>query len=225
MPSLVFWIDVDNTLLDNDRAKEEYDRSLQVELGPQLTTRFWQIYEEVREEKGVIDIPVALVKLREETPLNLLDEQTYQHVRSIFDNFPFQKLLYPQALETLAYLNTVGTTVIVSDGDKVFQAEKIFNSNLAEAVEGRVLLYIHKQEHLDEMMRQYPADHFAMIDDKPQILHDTKTMLGDRVTTVFVNQGKYASAQPPAQFTPDITVPHIADVQRLSKEQFLQAHP
>jgi FMN phosphatase YigB (HAD superfamily) len=225
MPSLVFWIDVDNTLLDNDRAKEEYDRSLQVELGPQLTTRFWQIYEEVREEKGVIDIPVALVKLREETPLNLLDEQTYQHVRSIFDNFPFQKLLYPQALETLAYLKTVGTTVIVSDGDKVFQAEKIFNSNLAEAVEGRVLLYIHKQEHLDEMMRQYPADHFAMIDDKPQILHDTKTMLGDRVTTVFVNQGKYASAQPPAQFTPDITVPHIADVQRLSKEQFLQAHP
>src|ERR1700730_2038674 len=225
MPSLVFWIDVDNTLLDNDRAKEEYDRSLQVELGPQLTTRFWQIYEEVREEKGVIDIPVALVKLREETPLNLLDEQTYQHVRSIFDNFPFQKLLYPQALEPLAYLNTVGTTVIVSDGDKVFQAEKIFNSNLAEAVEGRVLLYIHKQEHLDEMMRQYPADHFAMIDDKPQILHDTKTMLGDRITTVFVNQGKYASAQPPAQFTPDITVPHIADVQRLSKEQFLQAHP
>jgi FMN phosphatase YigB (HAD superfamily) len=225
MPSLVFWIDVDNTLLDNDRAKEEYDRSLQVELGPQLTTRFWQIYEEVREEKGVIDIPVALVKLREETPLNLLDEQTYQHVRSIFDNFPFQKLLYPQALETLAYLKTVGTTVIVSDGDKVFQAEKIFNSNLAEAVEGRVLLYIHKQEHLDEMMRQYPADHFAMIDDKPQILHDTKTMLGDRVTTVFVNQGKYASAQPPAQFTPDITVPHIADVQRLSKEQFLQAYP
>jgi FMN phosphatase YigB (HAD superfamily) len=225
MPSLVFWIDVDNTLLDNDRAKEEYDRSLQVELGPQLTTRFWQIYEEVREEKGVIDIPVALVKLREETPLTLLDEQTYQHVRSIFDNFPFQKLLYPQALETLAYLKTVGTTVIVSDGDKVFQAEKIFNSNLAEAVEGRVLLYIHKQEHLNEMIHQYPADHFAMIDDKPQILHDTKTMLGDRVTTVFVNQGKYASAQPPAQFTPDITVPHIADVQRLSKEQFLQAHP
>jgi FMN phosphatase YigB (HAD superfamily) len=225
MSSLVFWIDVDNTLLDNDGAKEEYDNYLQVELGPQLTARFWQLYEEVREEQSVIDIPATLVRLREETSLSQMNELTYQHVRSVFDNFPFQKLLYPQALETLAYLNTLGTTVIASDGDKIFQAEKIFNSNLAEAVQGRVLLYIHKQDHLDEMMRQYPADHYAMIDDKPQILHDTKTKLGGLVTTVFVSQGKYATAQPPAQFTPDITVAHIADVQHLSKEQFLYTHP
>src|SRR6266700_108298 len=225
MSSLVFWIDVDNTLLDNDGAKEEYDSYLQVELGPQLTARFWQLYEEVREEQSVIDIPATLVRLREETPLSQMDELTYQHVRSIFDNFPFQKLLYPQALETLAYLNTLGSTVIVSDGDKVFQAEKIFNSNLAEAVQGRVILYIHKQEHLDEIMRQYPADHYAMIDDKPQILHDTKTELGNLVTTIFVNQGKYATAQPPAQFMPDITVARIADVQYLSKEQFFYTHP
>ncbi len=225
MPSLVFWIDVDNTLLDNDKAKEEYDNYLQVELGPQLTARFWELYEEVREEKSVIDIPATLIRLREETPLSQMSELIYEHVRSIFDNFPFQELLYPHVLETLAYLNTLGTAVIVSDGDKVFQAEKIFNSNLAGAVQGRVLLYIHKQEHLDDIMHQYPADHYAMIDDKPDILHDTKTALGDRVTTVFVRQGKYAAAQPPAHFTPDITVAHIADVQHLSKEQFLSSQP
>jgi FMN phosphatase YigB (HAD superfamily) len=224
MSSLVFWIDVDNTLLDNDRAKEEYDNYLQIGLGPQLTARFWQLYEEVRKEQSVIDIPVTLVRLREETPLSQMDELTYQHALSVFENFPFQKLLYPQVLETLAYLNTLGLVVIVSDGDEVFQAEKIFNSSLAEAVQGRVLLYIHKQEHLDEIMSQYPADHYAMIDDKPQILHDTKTQLGNRVTTIFVKQGKYAAAAPPEHFTPDITVAHIADVQQLSREQFLHDH-
>ncbi len=221
MAPLVFLIDVDNTLIANDDVKHNYDTHIQVEMGRDLTARFWNIYEQVRKESNVVNIPLTLKRLREETSLEELDEQTYLHVHSIFDNYPFFQALYPHALETLAYLRSTGLTVIVSDGDMVFQAEKIFSSNLAEAVEGRVLIYTHKQEHLDEVMRKYPADHYAMIDDKPQILADAKAIMGPKLTTVFVQQGNYATDQHPHGFTPDISVLHLADLRSYTAEQFL----
>ncbi|MFL5660843.1 MAG: HAD family hydrolase [Ktedonobacteraceae bacterium] len=223
MQELVFLLDVDNTLLDNDAIKADWDKQLQVELGPKLTRRFWEIYEQVRKEMGVVDIPLALSRLREQTPSTELDEQTYQHVHSLFDNYPFYKRLHPYAIETLEHLRAMGLTVIVSDGDPVFQAEKVTGSHLAEAVEGRVLLFTHKQEHLDEIMRAYPADHYVMIDDHPQILHESKQIMRDRLTTVFVMQGHYASGQLPEGLTPDLTVPHIGDLRNYRKEQLLQA--
>lgn len=223
MQPLVFLIDVDNTLIDNDNVKQEFDTHIQVEMGEALTARFWDIYEQVRNESEVVNIPLALMRLREQSSLSELDEQTYQHVHSIFDNYPFFKALYPNTLETLAYLSGLGQTVIVSDGDSFFQAEKIFSSNLADAVEGRVLIYIHKQQHLDEVIAKYPADHYAMIDDKPQILHDSKAIIGNRLTIVFVKQGKYAAGSLPPDFAPDITVQHIGDLRSYKTEQFLGA--
>jgi hypothetical protein len=220
MPTLVFWIDVDNTLLDNDGVKNDLDQHIQVELGPKLTERYWELYEQARQEKSVVDIPLALERLRQETSLTELDEETYRHVWSIFNNYPFFKALYPNTLETLHHLRTMGLTVIVSDGDMFFQAEKIIGSNLAEAVEGRVLLYIHKQDHLDQTMQAYPGDHYVLIDDKPDILDDTKRLLGAQVTTVFVMQGKYAAGTKPATFAPDLTVAHIGDLCNSTPEQF-----
>jgi FMN phosphatase YigB (HAD superfamily) len=221
MPTLVFLIDVDNTLIDNDFIKSDLDEHIKVEMGEVVTSRYWDLYERAREENGVVDIPLALKWLREQTPLSELDEQTYLHVHSLFDNYPFFNALYPHALETLRYLSTLGLTVIVSDGDLYFQAEKIFNSDIAETVEGHVLIYTHKQEHLQEIMEQYPADHYVMIDDKPQILSDSKLILGDKLTTVFVKQGKYAADSKPENFQPDISVQHIGDLRRYSSEQFL----
>ena len=223
MSTLAFLIDVNNTLIDNDDVKRDFDMHIRVEMSTPLADRFWDIYEQVRKECGVVNIPLALQRLREQTSLEELDEQTYLHVHSIFDNYPFSQALYPYTLETLAYLRTIGLTVIVSDGDLFFQAEKIVSSNLAEVVEGRVLLYVHKQEHLDEVMAQYPADHYAMIDDKPQILVDSKAIMGKLLTTVFVQQGKYAEEQPPG-FTPDISVLHIADLRSYKADQFLATH-
>jgi hypothetical protein len=221
MPKLVFWIDVDNTLLDNDRIKEAQNEALLTELGPELSQRYWDIYEEVRQQQGVVDIPLTLHNLRERTPLSVMDDITFQHVHSLFNNFPFQEFLFPHVLETLQYLNSIGTPVIVSDGDKNYQAEKIFNSNIAQEVDGRVLLFVHKQEHLAEIERLYPADHWAIIDDKPQILVDVKKIKGDTVTTVFVKQGKYAQESFPASFVPDISVDKIGDVRTISVEEFL----
>lgn len=223
MPTLAFLLDVDNTLLANDDVKEDFDAHIRVQLGPTLADRYWDIYEEIRREREVVDIPSALAKLREETPLSELDEITFAHVQSIFDNYPFFQALYPHTLETLKYLSALGRTVIVSDGDAVFQAGKIFNSDLAHAVNGRVLIYIHKQEHLQEILNLYPADHYAMIDDKPQILVDSKAILAERLTTVFVKQGKYAQQEPP-NFRPDISVEHIGDLRSYTAEQFLHGH-
>jgi FMN phosphatase YigB (HAD superfamily) len=222
MLTLVFLLDVDNTLINNDQVKEDYNAHLEVELGPKLTERFWDIYEQARKERGVVDIPLSLQRLREATPLSELDEQTFHHVQSIFDNYPFFNALYPHTLETLQHLRTMGLTVIVSDGDQLFQPEKIFRSDLAETVEGRVLIYTHKQQHLEEILQKYPADHYVMIDDKPDILVDSKALMGKRLTTVFVKQGHYAK-QVPDNFTPDISVLHIGDLRNYTKEQFLKS--
>lgn len=221
MPKLVFWLDVDNTLIANDDVKNDFDQHLQAEVGAQLAERFWDLYEEVRKEESLVDIPLTLERFREQTSNAEMDDLTYQHVRSIFNNYPFSKALYPYALETVQHLCTLGTTVIVSDGDPIFQSEKILSSNLAEAVEGRVLLYVHKQEHLQDTMRAYPGDHYVAVDDKSDILLDTKKLLGDRVTIVFVRQGKYAN-QLPEHFSADITVDHIGDLRSYSAEQFLK---
>src|SRR5258706_1728136 len=222
MPTLVFFRDVHNTLINNDQVKEDLNAHLQVELGPKLTARFWEIYEQVRQEREVVDIPLSLQRFREEIPLSELDEQTFLHVKSIFDNYPFFYALYPHTLETLRHLRTMGLTVIVSDGDQFFQSEKIYRSDLAETVEGRVLIYTHKQQHLEEILQKYPADHYVMIDDKPDILVDSKAIMGKRLTTVFVKQGHYAK-QVPDNFTPDISVLHIGDLRNFSKEQFLKS--
>lgn len=222
MERLAFLLDVDNTLLANDQVKEQLDHQLRASMGSELTERFWEIYEQVRHEGSVVDIPLSLKRLREEIPEEKLDEQTFQHIHAIFDNYPFFQNLYPHVIETLHHLRQLGLTIIVSDGDQYFQAEKIENSHLAEAVEGRVLIYTHKQQHLEEILQRYPAEHYVMVDDKPQILADSKIMLDGRLITVFVKQGKYAHSELPANFTPDTTVEHIGDLRNFTAEQFLR---
>lgn len=223
MPTLVFLLDVDNTLIDNDAVKDDLDEHMKVEMGEELTKRFWELYEEARRESDVVNIPLALQRLRDETPLSELDEETFQHVHSIFDNYPFFDKLYPHALETLRYLSTLGLTVVVSDGDRCYQPEKIFRSDIAETVQGRVLIYQHKQQHLDEIRQRYPAGHYVMIDDKPDILADSAAKWGDTLTTVFVKQGHYAAGKPPDGFTPDIVVQHIGDLRSYTAAQFMKA--
>ena len=223
MGQLAFLLDVDNTLLSNDEVKERLDQQLHTMLGNKLAAQFWEIYEQVRHEQEVVDIPASLVRLRAEVPETQLNAQTYQQVHALFDTFPFFQYLYPHVIETLHYLRTLGLTIIVSDGDQYFQEEKIVNSHLAEAVEGRVLIYIHKQQHLKEILQRYPADHYAMIDDKPQILADSKALLGSKLTTVFVKQGKYAQEPLPTNFAPDINVEHIGDLRQFTTQDFLRA--
>ncbi len=206
---VVFLIDVDNTLLDNDRIVADMREALIREVGAEKELRYWTIFEECRRTLGYADYLGTLQRFRMEDPHdpNLLS------ISSKLVNYPFQQRLFPRALDVISYLARWGTPVILTDGDVVFQPLKIERSGIGEAVGGRVLLYVHKEKELAEVERRYPADQYVLIDDKLKILTAVKEIWGDRVTTVFPKQGHYATDPDVAKYPEaDFTIEHIADL-------------
>ncbi len=207
---IVFLLDVDNTLLDNDAVAADLKRYLTRVFGAERQARYWVLFEELRRELGYADYLGALQRYRVENPH---DPQLLK-VSSFLVDYPFANRLFPQSLDVIERLNTFGPTVILSDGDVVFQPRKIERSGLLEAVQGRVLIYIHKEHELDDVEQKYPANHYVLIDDKLRILSAVKKVWGPRLTTVFPRQGHYArdekttAAFPPA----DITIERIGDL-------------
>jgi FMN phosphatase YigB (HAD superfamily) len=212
---LVIMLDVDNTLLDNDRAKRDMDTALEQILGIPASDRLWALYEEVRSETSVVDFPLTLARFREE----YTDTDRLEEIETLLNTFPYERYVYPRVPETLAHLWMLGTPVIVSDGDLVFQAYKIRSSGLAEAVRGNVLIFDHKDEHLDEIQDRYPARQYVMVDDKDGILDKMKRACGGEVVTVHVCQGKYAEL-PDVPPTPDIEIDRISDLLRFTAADF-----
>src|SRR5881392_2285714 len=191
MPShhpVAFLVDVDNTLLDNDHIAADLKRHLEREVGRERQARYWAIFEELRAELGYADYLGALQRYRVEHPR----DPHVLTVSSFMVNYPFANRLYPNSLDVLERFRSWGPTVILSDGDAVFQPRKIERSGLQEAVDGNVLIYIHKERELDDVERRYAADHYVLVDDKPRILTAVKRVWERRVTTVFTRQGHYA---------------------------------
>ena len=206
---VVFLLDVDNTLLDNDRVAADLRRYLTREVGAERQERYWAIFEQLRAELGYADYLGALQRYRVENPR----DPHLLAVSSFLVNYPFANRLYPESLDVIEHLARWGPTVILSDGDVVFQPRKIECSGLFDAVERNVLIYIHKEQELDDVERRYPADHYVLIDDKLRILTAVKRTWGARVRTVFVRQGHYAHAPEVARCPPaDVTVDRIGDL-------------
>jgi len=205
---VVFLLDCDNTLLDNDRVAEDLRDHLVREFGPASRDRYWAILEQLRGELGYVDYLGALQRYR------LEDISDTRVLSSFLVDYPFASRLYPGALDVIRHLRTWGLTVILSDGDVVFQPRKIQRSGLWAAVEGRVLIYIHKEQMLDPVAARYPARHYVMIDDKLRILAMIKKVWRDRVTTVFPRQGHYAHDRHTLTVYPaaDLTVERIGDL-------------
>ena len=207
---IVFLFDVDNTLLDNDRVTADLKRHLQREVGPERAQHYWAIFEQLRDELGYADYLGALQRYRIEYP----HDPRLLIVSKFLVNYPFANRLYPNSLDVIDHVRQWGPVVILSDGDVVFQPRKVERSGLFEAVDGNVLIYVHKEKELDDVGQRYPADHYVMVDDKLRILTAIKKIWGPRVTTVFVRQGHYAtdpailSAYPPA----DVVVDQIGDL-------------
>jgi FMN phosphatase YigB (HAD superfamily) len=187
-PQLAMLFDVDNTLLDNDRVQDDLRAYMTGEFGPQSSALYWKIFEELRDELGYADYLGALQRYR----LAHMHEPRLLRTSSYLIEYPFTERVYPGALEVLARWSRSGTTAIVSDGDVVFQPRKVERSGLWRAVEGRVLIYIHKEQELNDVLTRYPADHYVFVDDKLRILAAVKRAWGNRVTTVFPRQGHYA---------------------------------
>lgn len=211
--SIVFLLDVDNTLLDNDRVTEDLREYLTRDFGAKRQERYWAIFEKLRVELGYADYLGALQAYRAENPR----DPHMLRVSSYLLEYPFAERLFPGALDVIRLLSQLGPAVILSDGDAVFQPRKVERSGLEAAVEGRVLIYIHKERELDDVESRFPARRYVLVDDKPRILSAVKSAWGSRSTTVFVRQGHYAqdraavAAYPPA----DVTVERIGDLLQL----------
>jgi FMN phosphatase YigB (HAD superfamily) len=204
---VVFLVDVDNTLVDNDQIQDDLKRHLEREFGATTRDRYWAILEALFVELGYRDYLGALQRYRVEH----LKDVHLMSMSSYLVDYPFADRLYPGALDVIERLRTVGPTVILSDGDVVFQPRKVERSGIWEAVDGNVLIYIHKEDELDDVARRYPAQHYVLIDDKPRILAAVKEAWGDRVTTVFPRQGQYA--RDAKSYRPaDVTVARIGDL-------------
>lgn len=217
----VFLFDVDNTLLDNDRVTADLKRYLEREVGRERNERYWTIFEELRAELGYADYLGALQRYRREYPYetHLLAVSTY------LINYPFANRLYPNSLDVLERCKERGPVAILSDGDVVFQPRKVERSGLFEAVEGNVLIYIHKESELADVERRFPAERYILVDDKLRILTAVKKIWGERVTTVFPRQGHYAldpaeSGKYPAA---DVTVERIGDMLELNLSSLINA--
>jgi FMN phosphatase YigB (HAD superfamily) len=185
---VVFLLDVDNTLLDNDRIVADLGGHLAREFGDESRDRYWEIFEALRVELGYADYLGALQRYR----LGAMNDPRLLMMSSFLVDYPFAERVYPGALDLIAYLRRWGTTVILSDGDVVFQPRKVQRSGLWDAVEGRVLIYLHKEQMLDDVEQRYPARHYLMVDDKLRILTAMKKVWRERLTTVFPRQGHYA---------------------------------
>lgn len=214
---LAFMIDVDNTLINNDQVKTDVENQMQALIGPKWVARFWELYEEVRRETDVVDVPLTLKRIQPE----MADEPLYHKLYRLWNDFPYRKYIYPGVFEVLTYLNTIGRPIILSDGDPSFQLRKIVTSGLARAVNGDVLIYAHKQNHLEDIEMALPAYHYIMVEDKPTLLTLMKEYFEERITTVLVKQGKYAhDPKQLAQSRPDLTIPQIANLRKFTPEQF-----
>jgi FMN phosphatase YigB (HAD superfamily) len=198
---IVFLFDVDNTLLDNDRVHADFDRHIAEEFGADEARRYWDIYEALREKLGYADYLGAVQQFR----LGCDDELRVQRLAAFLLDYPFAERLYPGALDVVAHLSQFGPCAVLSDGDVVLQPRKVRKSGIEAAVDGRVLIYIHKERMLDDVAGHYPADHYVMVEDKLRVLDGMKSRWRERLTTVFVRQGHYANdpaarkEYPPAQ--------------------------
>jgi len=206
---VVFLLDVDNTLLDNDRVTADLERYLTAEVGADCQKRYWAIFESLRSELGYADYLGALQRYRIEYP----HDPKVLCVSSFLVDYPFADRLFPGSLDVVDRLSRWGTTVLLSDGDVVFQPRKIERSGLFDAVGRRVLVYIHKEQELDDVERRFPADHYVLVDDKVRILTAVKRIWGSRLTTVFPRQGHYAHDPQVATYpAPDVTIGRIGDL-------------
>jgi len=218
---VVFLFDVDNTLLDNDRIAADLQAHLVSEVGPDGAQEYWRIFEQLRTDLGYTDYLGALQRYRVEHPRapHLLI------VSNFLITYPFAERLFPDALKVVEHVQQWGPAIILSDGDVVFQPLKVNHSGLSRAVSGRVLIYVHKEQELDDVEQRYPAEHYVMLDDKLRILAAIKKFWASRVTTVFVRQGHYAVDSKTIASYPaaDLTIERIGDLLKYELPTLLNA--
>ena len=216
---VVFLLDIDNTLVNNDAVVADLMKHLERDVGVEQQKRYWEFFEQLRGELGYADYLGALQRYRVAYPrdFKILDASMY------LVDYPFANRLFPNSLDAIEHARNMGKAIILSDGDVVFQPHKIYRSGIYDAIDGEVLIYIHKETELDDVAQRYPADHYVLVDDKVRILAEVKRQWATRVTTVFPRQGHYANdpkevAKYPA---PDFTIERIGEFLKFDLDTLL----
>ena len=218
MHDVVFLFDVDNTLLDNDRVQRDLSAHLLADYGQAAHDRYWALFEELRGTLGYADHLGTLQRYR----LEYLHNPKVLRIANWLADYPFADRLFPGALDVVRHVSAWGPAVILSDGDAAFQPRKVERSGLWRTFEDNVLIFVHKEESLDDVERLFPARHYVMVDDKLRILEALKKTWGDRVTTVFPRQGHYA-LEPGVEaryMAPDVRLERIGDMLACEREMF-----
>jgi phosphoglycolate phosphatase-like HAD superfamily hydrolase len=220
MSSLALMFDCDDTLIDNDQVLTRMHEKLTKEFGASGNKQFWSIYEDVRLELDFVNFPETIDRFRLEYP----DHPAIAHLRDFIYGFPFREVVYPGAPAALAHAREIGIPAILSDGDQVFQRYKIRAAGLEAMVDGRVMIFIHKEFNTEDIRAILGADHYVIIDDKPRIHAAIKPRMGAEITTVLVHQGKYAhDASQHYSPGPDLTIDSIGDFAKLAAETLIKA--
>jgi FMN phosphatase YigB (HAD superfamily) len=219
MHDVVFLFDVDNTLLDNDQVQRDLSDHLAAEFGHEARDRYWTLFEDLRSTLGYADYLGTLQRYR----LEALHNPKVLNIANWLADYPFADRLYPHALDVVRHMQTWGPAVILSDGDAAFQPRKVCRSGLWQAFSDNVLIYVHKEQALDDVERLYPARRYVMVDDKLRILEALKQQWQDRVTTVFPRQGHYAldPEQHRKHRPADIAIEAIADLLKIDGSRFI----
>jgi len=216
---VVFLLDIDNTLVNNDAVVADLMKHLERDVGVERQKRYWEFFEQLRGELGYADYLGALQRYRVAYPrdFKILDASMY------LVDYPFANRLFPNSLDAIEHARNMGKAIILSDGDVVFQPHKIYRSGIYDAIDGEVLIYIHKETELDDVAQRYPADHYVLVDDKVRILAEVKRQWGTRVTTVFPRQGHYANdPQEVAKYpAPDFTIERIGEFLKFDLDTLL----
>jgi hypothetical protein len=199
------FLDVDNTLLDNDAAKAALEARIARSVGATEARRFWELHDAVRRDEDYVDFPTTIERLRREAP------EAAEAVARILDELPYADFVYPGAVRMIERLWASFIPAILSDGDSVFQPRKIERAGLAAAVRGNVFIFVHKEQHLAEVTRRFPGRP-AFVDDKRPILGRIERQLPGALT-VHVRQGSYGDHPvDPGDPPPDLEIERIADL-------------
>ena len=217
---VVFLLDIDNTLVNNDGVVADLMKHLERDVGVEQQERYWEFFEQLRNELGYADYLGALQRYRVAYPrdFKILDASMY------LVDYPFANRLFPNSLDAIEHARKMGKAIILSDGDVVFQPHKIYRSGVYDAIDGEVLIYIHKETELDDVAQRYPADHYVLVDDKVRILAEVKRQWGTHVTTVFPRQGHYANdPKEVAKYSaPDFTIERIGEFLKFDLDTLLK---
>lgn len=200
-----FFVDFDNTLINNDEVKYKIQKILTLRYGQNFTKEFIATHDQVRQKLGSVNFPLTIRKVAK------ADLKLNKELHHVFHTFDFAGSLFDKAEEVIIHLQKFGQVIVITEGDSHYQTIKIKTSGIWDLVGGRVEIPLKdKVAHLPEFLKKYPSDIYYFIEDKPEVLKKVRALYKGKIKTIHVCQGHYSSICEMGIF--DITVKSLSEL-------------